>query len=401
VYGSIDTPGATRTLVFYAHYDGQAVTPSDWDIPTPFTPTLRNINGEQRLYARGAGDDKAAIFAQLTALDALRLAHLPLRANIRFVWEGEEEAGSAHLEQILTANSNLVYGDIWLICDGPVDQSGRQSVIFGARGMTFLSITVYGPHRGLHSGIYGNWAPNPAMMLAQLLAGMKNESGHVLIPHFYDGISPLSPTETAAINRAPVNDAMLMQAFWLGHTDNAPSHLLTLYNEPSLNIRGLAAGATGAQAANVIPSTATADLDIRLVVGEDWRAQQQRVIDYIQSRGYFVVDQEPTQTILTSHSRVAKVVRDVASYNAVRTPMDLPIAKEVIAAVQSARGEVVLWPTMGGSLPLEAIERSTRSRTIIVPIANYDDNQHAANENLRLQNLWDGVQTMAALLTMP
>jgi acetylornithine deacetylase/succinyl-diaminopimelate desuccinylase-like protein len=400
VYGHIDTPGATHTIVFYAHYDGQPVTPSDWDIPTPFTPTLRTINGEERIYARAAGDDKAAIFAQLTALDALRPAHLPLHANIRFVWEGEEEAGSPHLEQILNANVPLIQGDVWLICDGPIDQSGRQTVVFGARGDTHLSITVYGPHRGLHSGHYGNWAPNPAMMLAQLLAGMKDENGHVLIPHFYDGIAPLSATEKAALARAPVNDAMLMQSFWLGRTENAPEHLLSLINQPSLNINGISSGATGEHAANVIPPTATADIDLRLVVGVDWRDQQQRVVDYIRSHGYFIVDQQPTQEILTTHPRVALVVRDPASYNAVRTSMDLPIAQEVIAAVESARGPVVLLPTMGGSVPLEVMVRAAHTHTITVPIANYDDNQHAANENLRLQNLWDGVETMAALLSM-
>jgi acetylornithine deacetylase/succinyl-diaminopimelate desuccinylase-like protein len=415
VYGRIDTPGAKHTIVFYAHYDGQPVTPSEWDIPTPFTPTLRTVDGEQRIYARSAGDDKAAIFAQLTALEALRAANIPLHANIRFVWEGEEEAGSPHLEQILTANSALVHGDVFLICDGPVDQSGAQTVVFGARGDTHLAITVYGPHHGLHSGHYGNWAPNPALMLAQLLAGMKDANGHVLIPHFYDGIAPLSPTEKAALARAPVNDQMLMNAFWIGHTENAPAHLLSLINQPSLNINGLSSGATGAHAANVIPPTAAADLDLRLVVGIDWRVQQQRVVDYVRSRGYFIVDTEPTQQILTTHPRVAMIVRDQASYNAVRTPMDLPIAKLVIAAVQSAATEnasslkstssvrssqVVLLPTMGGSVPLGAMERAAHTRTITVPIANYDDNQHAANENLRLQNLWDGTATMAALLAM-
>jgi acetylornithine deacetylase/succinyl-diaminopimelate desuccinylase-like protein len=400
VFGQLNTPGAQHTIVFYAHYDGQPVAPSEWDIPTPFTPTLRTINGEPRIYARSAGDDKAAIFAQLTAIDALRAANIPLHASIRFVWEGEEEAGSPHLEQILTANSALVHGDVFLICDGPVDQSGAQTVVFGARGDTHLAITLYGPHHGLHSGHYGNWAPNPAMMLAQLLAGMKDETGRVLIPHFYDGIAPLSPIEKAALARAPINDPMLMDAFWLGHTENAPAHLLTMINEPSLNINGISSGQTGAHAANVIPPTAAADLDLRLVVGIDWHDQQQRVVDYIQSRGYFVVDTEPTKEILTSHPRVALVTRDPASYNAVRTPMDLPIAKEVIAAVESARGQVVLLPTMGGSVPLGAMERAAHTRTITVPIANYDDNQHAANENLRLQNLWDGTQTMAALLTM-
>jgi acetylornithine deacetylase/succinyl-diaminopimelate desuccinylase-like protein len=400
VYGQIAVPGALHTIVFYAHYDGQPVTPSEWENGAPFTPVLREVNGEQRIYARSAGDDKAAIFAQLTALDALRAANIPLRANIRFVWEGEEEAGSPHLEEILNANRELVHGDVWLVCDGPVDQSGKQTVVFGARGDAHLEITVFGPHHGLHSGHYGNWAPNPAMMLAQLLAGMKDENGHVLIPHFYDGITPLSKMERDALAHAPVNDAMLMDSFWLGHVEGSGAHLLELINQPSLNINGFASGQIGAHATNVIPSTATADLDLRLVVGVDWREQQQRVIDYIRSRGYFVVDAEPTHDILTAHARVARVTRDAFSYNAVRTPMDLPIAQEVIHAVESARGDVVLLPTMGGSVPLGAMERAAQTRTVTVPIANYDDNQHAANENLRLQNLWDGVETMAALLEM-
>jgi acetylornithine deacetylase/succinyl-diaminopimelate desuccinylase-like protein len=400
VLGQIDTPGAQHTIVFYAHYDGQPVTPSEWDGGAPFIPVVRELNGEQRIYARSAGDDKAAIFAQLTAFDALKAAGIPLRANIRFVWEGEEEAGSPHLEQILTANRYLVHGDVFLVCDGPVDQSGRQTVVFGARGDAHLEITVYGPHHGLHSGHYGNWAPNPAMMLAQLLAGMKDEDGHVLIPHFYDGIEPLSAIEKEALARAPVNDNMLMNSFWLGRVDGAGARLLELINQPSLNINGLISGQTGAHAANVIPPNATADIDLRLVVGIDWRPQQQRVIDYIRSRGYFIVDHEPTQQILLDHPRVAMVIRDEASYNAVRTPMDLPIAQEVIATLRSARGDVVLLPTMGGSVPLGAMERGADARTITVPIANYDDNQHAANENLRLQNLWVGVETMAALLDM-
>jgi acetylornithine deacetylase/succinyl-diaminopimelate desuccinylase-like protein len=141
-------------------------------------------------------------------------------------------------------------------------------------------------------------------------------------------------------------------------------------------------------------------LDLRLVVGIDWRVQQQRVADYIRSRGYFIVDREPTQQVLLQHPRVAMVLPDEASYNAVRTPMDLPIAQEVIEAVRNVRKDVVLLPTMGGSVPLGAMERAAQTRTITVPIANYDDNQHAANENLRLQNLWDGVATMAALLEM-
>src|SRR3982074_265099 len=288
VFGEIKTPGAKRTIVFYAHYDGQPVTPSEWDTGKPFTPVVKEVAGEPRIAARGAGDDKAAIFAQLTALSALQAAHIPLQANIRFVWEGEEEAGSAHLEQILMANRDLIHGDVWLVCDGPVDHTRRQTLIFGARGDAHLQITVYGPNRSLHSGHYGNWAPNPAMMLVQLLAGMKDPDGLVLIPHFYDGIAPLGPLEKQALATAPVNDDMLRQELALGHTDGGGKHLLELINQPSLNINGISSGQTGAHSPNSIPPTATANLDLRLVVGIDPKTQQQRAIDYIRAQGYFI-----------------------------------------------------------------------------------------------------------------
>jgi acetylornithine deacetylase/succinyl-diaminopimelate desuccinylase-like protein len=400
VFGEIKTPAAKRTIVFYAHYDGQPVTPSEWETGKPFTPVVKQVDGEPRIYARGAGDDKAAIFAQLTALSALQSAHIPLQSNIRFVWEGEEEAGSAHLEQILMANRDLIHGDVWLVCDGPVDQTRRQTLIFGARGDAHLEITVYGPDHGLHSGHYGNWAPNPALMLAQLLAGMKDADGHVLVPHFYDGIVPLGPVEKKALAEAPVNDKVLRQEFVLGHTEGADKHLLELLNEPSLNINGISSGQTGAHSTNSIPPTATADLDLRLVVGIDPKTQQQRVIDYIRAQGYFITPTPPTREERLSHTKVAYIQADHGE-PASRTPIDLPIATDVIRAIESARGKVILLPTFGGTVPLDAMERAAHTRTITVPIANHDDNQHAANENLRLENLWDGIETMAALIAMP
>src|SRR5208283_462295 len=139
VYGEIKTPGANHTIVFYAHYDGQPVTPEEWETKAPFTPVTKMVHGEPRIYARSASDDKAAILAQLTALDALQAANIPLKANLRFVWEGEEEAGSTNLGAVLEKYRDQLGGDVWLICDGPADQSGQQSVVFGARGVTHVA----------------------------------------------------------------------------------------------------------------------------------------------------------------------------------------------------------------------------------------------------------------------
>lgn len=417
VYGEIRTPGATRTIVFYAHYDGQPLDPKEWATP-PWQPVLRDkpldkdgrviplpddgsrFNPEWRLYARSASDDKAPIIAITSALDALRAARIPLKSNIRLIFEGEEEAGSRHLGDILAANKELLGGDVWLICDGPVHQSRRQQIVFGARGVETLDITLYGPAHELHSGHYGNWAPNPALMLARLLASMKDDDGRVLIDHFYDGIEPLSDTERRALAEAPNADADLMRELWLGRTEGGGKKLLELLNQPSLNIRGMSSARSGAQASNVIPATATASIDIRLVKGVDHREAAAVVIAHIRKQGYFVVDHDPDAETRMSHPLVAKVMNREFGYNASRTSMDLPISQAVIAAANTVRGPVIKLPTMGGSVPLVTIEEILKVPTITTPIANHDNNQHSFNENIRLQNLWDGIELMAALLAL-
>ena len=416
VFGEIRTPGATRTIVFYAHYDGQPLDPKEWASP-PFEPVLRDkpvqdggkiiplpsggqaFDPESRLYGRGSGDDKAPILAMMTALDAIHAAGIKTRSNIKFAFEGEEEAGSANLEKIIAANKELFAGDVWLMCDGPVYQTRRQQIVFGARGDTGLDITLYGPRYELHSGHYGNWALNPAMMLAQLLASMKNAQGHVTIDHFYDGITPLSPLEKRAIAEAPEIDSMLMREFWLGSTEGGGVKLNELVTQPALNVRGMASSRTGNQASNVIPATATASIDIRLVPGMDAKETNARVVEHIRKQGFFVVDREPDADTRRSHEKVALVtVR--GGDNAVRTPMDWPMAQEIIRVVENVRGPTVKLPNMGGSLPLTSIVRPLGTHVIVVPIANHDDNQHSFNENLRVQNLWDGIELMAALLAM-
>ncbi len=416
VYGRIDTPGATRTLVFYAHYDGQPLDPKEWATP-PWQPVLRDgpldrdgrviplpangpINPEWRIYARSASDDKAPLIAIPAALDALKAARIAPRSNLRFVFEGEEEAGSPHLGSIIEKHRGLLGGDVWLICDGPVHQSRRQQIVFGARGVTTLDITLYGPRHELHSGHYGNWAPNPAMMLARLLASMKDDDGHVLIDHFYDGIEPLSDTEKRAVAEAPDVDSDLMRELWLGRTEGGGKKLVELLNYPSLNIRGMSSARTGSQASNVIPSTATATIDIRLVKGIDHQVAEQRVTEHIRKQGYFIVETEPDAQMRMSHPKIARVTVEPGGYNAERTSMDLPISQLVLMTAESASGPVIKLPTMGGSVPLFMIKDILHVATITVPIANHDNNQHSFNENIRIQNLWDGIELMAALLAM-
>ena len=419
VYGEWKTPGAQRTLILYAHYDGQPTDPKQWNGTLPWTPVFRSaateaggqilptpsagqpFNPEWRIYARSASDDKAGVMAILTAFESLKASGSALTSNIKFVFDGEEEAGSPHLAEIINLNKDLLESDAWVICDGPVHQSGLKEVVFGARGDINVDVTVYGAKRPLHSGHYGNWSPNPALLLAQLLTSMKDNEGKVLIDGWYSDVEALGDAERRAIADAPKYDEELKTQLGIKRTEGGGKSLMELINVPSLNINGFASGDVGALARNVIPTSASAVLDLRLVRGNDHQRQVQRLTDHIRKQGYFVIDHDPTDEERSKYPLIAKVRTRAGGYNAERTRMDHPIAISLIAAVQSTvKDKVVLLPTSGGSLPLSVITENLKTVTMSVPIANYDNNQHAENENIRLQNLWDGIETYAAIMTM-
>ncbi|NBB75323.1 MAG: M20/M25/M40 family metallo-hydrolase [Bacteroidetes bacterium] len=418
VTGRIEAPGATRTLGIYVHYDGQPVDASRWT-HGPWTPTLytaamhqggtprafpadgESVDPEARLYARGAGDDKAPIAALLATLDALQERDIELTSNIVFLFDGEEERGSPHLNQYLSQyEGRFADVDLWLFCDGPVHQSRQPQVVFGVRGVTGMEVTVYGANRPLHSGHYGNWSPVPGQMLANLLATMKSTDGAVLIDGFYDTVAPLTAAERAALDELPLVDEPLKDELALARTEGT-ERLEERLLLPSLTVRGLASGNVGAKARNIIPSTATAALGVRLVKGNDPNRMLDRVEDHIRAEGYHIVRETPSDSLLRAHPRVAKVTRG-AGYPASRASMGQPLANQVIAAAERASGQDVLRvPTLGGTLPVFLFEQVLGTPAIIVPIANHDNNQHAPDENIRLANLWYGVDLYAALLTMP
>jgi acetylornithine deacetylase/succinyl-diaminopimelate desuccinylase-like protein len=418
VFGKLDTLGAARTLIFYAHYDGQPVVASEWTDKAPFEPVLRDkaieargskipfpdaarnpnsYQDEWRIYARSASDDKSPIVAMLAALDALRDKNIPLAVNLRFLLEGEEEAGSEHLGRTLQLHKNLLKGDLLITGDGPVHQSGRPLVFFGNRGDIGLDITVYGPVRSLHSGHYGNWAPNPALELAQLLAAMKDENGRVLIPGYYDDAGPLTALEKSALDAMPFNDADLQRELGIAKPDGNGKKLVELLQEPSLNIRGIRSGNVGELATNMVPDKAEASLDARLVKGQDPRKKFEQIAAFIGRHGFFVVDHEPTIEERRTHPRLAKII-DQGGYRASRTPMDLPASKALVRLMQEAKdNQTVVAPMLGGSVPMYVFE-DLGLPWIGVPIVNYDNHQHGPDENLRLGNLWDGIETYAVLL---
>jgi tRNA modification GTPase TrmE len=310
VYGELSV-GAPRTVVFYVHYDGQPVEPERWTSP-PWTPVLRDgplrpgaktldlgslkgpLDGEWRIFARSASDDKAPILAILAALDALKAVGARPSVNLKLLFEGEEEAGSPHLAAVLAKNRELLKADAWLLCDGPVHQSRRMQVVFGVRGVTDVEITVYGPARAVHSGHYGNWVPNPAVALAHLVAGLRDPDGRIAVPGFYDDVQPPTRAERAALAAVPDADAAIRQDLALQATEASGARLVERLMLPALNVRGLQSGAVGARAQNAIPTEARASIDFRLVPDQTPEKVRERVEAHLRAQGWSIVHSEPS-----------------------------------------------------------------------------------------------------------
>ena len=415
VFGELAVPGATRTIVFYAHYDGQPVTRAQW-ADDPWTPTLRtaavadggervalpttpgSVQGEWRLHARSASDDKSPIIALLRAIDALRAAGAQPSVNVKVFLDGEEEAGSEHLGSILAAHRELLASDLWIFGDGPVHPSRAMQVVFGVRGVAGLEMTVYGPRRPLHSGHYGNWAPNPAVMLAHLLASMRDTEGNVTIAGFAEYVTPLGAAERDAIAAMPSPDSALRQELLLGDTEGDGGSLAERIMLPALNIRGIRTGAVGSEAANAIMTEAHASIDFRLVPRQTPQRVREQVEAHVRAQGYHIVSGEPTAAERLAHPRVVRMRWD-DGYAGVRTPLDIPASRALLASVEAALGaRPIVVPMLGGSLPIGAVHDILGAPLIVLPIVNHDNNQHAANENLRLQNLFDGISLYAGVL---
>ncbi len=420
VFGEVKVPNATTTIVFYAHYDGQPVNPDKWaEGLSPFTPQLMTTSLEKggkmipfpkenepidlnsRLYGRASSDDKAGVFSIITAYDALRQSGISPNVNVKFFFEGEEEKGSTHLNEILEVNKDLLKADLWIIADGPLHASGKKQIVFGVRGDVNMNMTIYGAKRPLHSGNYGNWAPNPAWKLTRLLATMKDDNGRVLIDGFYDDVTPLSKIEREALDAIPDPAAMMQKELAFAQSESTErTYLESITTLPTLNINGIISANVGKLAANIIPTMATVTLDLRLVKGNNLEKQAQKVINHVKKQGYEVFDREPTDEERLKFPNIA-TIRIGSGYDAQRTSMDLPIAQKVIKAVQNSTTEkVILMPSAGGSLPLYLFEQVLKTPPLTVPVVNYDNNQHGENENLRIGCLFEGIETMAAIMLL-
>jgi acetylornithine deacetylase/succinyl-diaminopimelate desuccinylase-like protein len=424
VYGELRVPGASRTILWYAHYDGQPFDARLWKQESAFKPILRDGRMEEgareiqnfgslktyptgsRIYARSASDDKGPIVALLGAIDALRASGQAPRSNVRVLLDGEEEAGSRGLNSSQTKYRDRYSADMMLVLDGPLHSSGKPTLVFGGRGIATLELTVFGPKFALHSGHYGNWVPNPAMDLVQLLGSMKDQTGRVLIEGFYDDVPPLTVEEQRVLSSVPDDPKALMEFFGISRTDKVGGSLQEALQYPSLNIRGLRSAYVGSEVRTVIPDSATASIDVRLVKETDPDRMIRRVLEHIRTQGFQIVDKEPDDAMRAKYQRIVMVGTGsggatFSGTRAYRTDMSHPASVEITNVVQRTWNEApVRIRTMGGTVPMAPFAEAFGFPIISIPVVNFDNNQHSENENLRLENLWKAIVTFAAVLTM-
>jgi acetylornithine deacetylase/succinyl-diaminopimelate desuccinylase-like protein len=416
VFGQRLSDQAKLTVVFYAHYDGQAVVPELWSSDpfevvvrtgrleaggedVPFDDLKAPVNPEWRLYGRSTSDDKVSIVALLTALDALDAAGIEPGINVKLLLDGEEERGSPHIPEILRSNVDLLAADLWVFCDGPMHQTRLPQVVYGVRGVTSVHITAYGPAVGLHSGHYGNWAPDPGMALARLVTSMRDVDGNLLVDGIEELVRPLSQTASTAIEDSPPVDERLKQDLALGWTEGEPTPLAERITRPAVNLLGFSVGQVGTKAKNAISPQAKAVVGFRLVPDVTPEAVREATERHIRAQGFHIVHEEPDEGARREHARVVWLEWKMG-YPALATDMDMPISKAIARIVDEAvDGPIVLTPSLGGSLPLYVFSGILDAPPIVVvPIANHDNNQHAPNENLRIKNLWLGIEIYAALM---
>lgn len=411
----VTRPGA-KTLLLYIHFDGQPVIPEQWAQKSPFEPVVKErnaqgewqavptekllespLNPELRVFARSASDDKAPIMMLLTAVDVLRAQKRTPAINIKVLLDPEEEIGSPNLAETVAAHRDLFKADALVVLDGPVHNSGRPTLVFGNRGITQATLKVFGPRAPLHSGHYGNYVPNPAMRLAALLASMKDDNGRVLIPGYYDGIT-LTDADRAVLRQTGDDEAAIRKLVGIARAETVGGNYQESLQYPSLNVRGMASAAVGDKAANIVPSEAIAEIDIRTTPETDGRKLFALIKQHIEKQGYHLVDSVPTDAERAQYEKLAQFrMGDVEA--AARVPMDSPIGQWALEALQASGPEPVRIRMMGGTVPTDILVNALQLPFVLIPTVNSDNNQHARDENLRIGNFVSGSQTVLGLLT--
>jgi acetylornithine deacetylase/succinyl-diaminopimelate desuccinylase-like protein len=295
-----------------------------------------------------------------------------------------------------------VKSDLAVIVDSPRHPSGLPTVYYGSRGGSSATIKVHGAIGDLHSGNYGNFVTDPAMALSKLIASMKDANNNVTIKGFYDDVVPLTASERRAIDEIPNIDQKLLEEFGLARQEHPESRLELQHNRPTLSVLGLEAGNVYTNTRSAIPGSASARIEMRLVRGLTPVKQVDLLVAHIREQGFHVVEKEPDMATRRKYPLIAEVTRGGAGgLGIAKTSMDDKVTSKAADAIRALNQRLVQLPTIGGGLPFGVFSDSLALPSIGLAVANFDNNQHAANENIRVGHFWEAIEIFAALVTMP
>jgi acetylornithine deacetylase/succinyl-diaminopimelate desuccinylase-like protein len=381
VYGDWLGAAGAPTILFYGHYDVQPVDPLNlWESP-PFEATIRD--GE--IYARGAADDKGQVFMHFKAVEAHLKQTGRLPVNIKFMLEGEEEVGSAHLDDFIRAHKEELRADVVVISDSGMFARGVPSICYGLRGLVYFQIDLRGSATDLHSGSFGGALANPAFVLAQMLAQMKDRSGRIRIPGFYDDVEPLREEERQAWKSLPFNEKKYRKDFGIPklHGETGYSTLERTWVRPTLEINGLLSGFTGEGAKTVLPAVAMAKISMRLVPNQ----RPDKIADLFET---YVKDIAP-KTVELKVTRMQGGKPWMTSY-------DNPFVQAAGRAIEKGFGQKPIFTREGGSIPVvSTFQEELGLPSVLFGVGLPDENAHAPNEKLDLGNFHNGVIASAHL----
>ncbi|MCX8054527.1 MAG: dipeptidase [Ignavibacteria bacterium] len=371
-----------KTVLIYGHYDVQPVDPiEEWNTP-PFEPTV--IDG--KLYARGTADDKGQIFAHIKGIEAHFQTYGKLPVNVKLLIEGEEEAGSGNLDEFIENNKELLKCDTVLISDTEWYTFGLPSICYALRGISFVEVKVIGPNRDLHSGSYGGAVDNPIFVLAKMLTMLKDERGKIIIPGFYDDVIKVSEEERKHFKNLPFSEDELKKSIEVeelsGEIDF--SVLERIWIRPSIDVNGIKGGYIGEGMKTIIPSEASAKISMRLVPNQNPQDITEKLSKYL---------------ISIAPKSVKVIVNPAHGGNPVITPIDSPGIKAAVKALEVAFNKKPVFMREGGSIPVtDTFSKMLGAPPVLMGLGLPDDNIHAPNEKINLENFFGGIKASAVFL---
>ncbi len=380
VYGEAKGPEGAPTLLIYGHYDVQPADAAEGWTSDPFAPEIRS----GRIYARGSGDNKGQHFAQIKAVEAYHATDTPLPINLKFLIEGEEEMGSPNLGEFVRKNKALLKADIACSSDGSMHPSARPTIALGCRGLLYIELTCRGAGKDLHSGGYGGAVESPFWRLTEAVGALRTKKGRVRLPGFYEAVRPLGEADKKSLADIPDPASELTAALGEGGmrqiAEPEKFYEKTL-TQPNLNICGFQGGYSQDGVKTVLPGIAKVKMDFRLVVDQDPDRIFGDVCAFLENKGFDDIE-----------------VEKMAAFFPSKTPADHPLIEKILAAVEGAEGEPIVFPNFGGSVPDILFTRDLKIPSLWFPFANADSNPHAPDENIRVDLLHRGSELAAAVI---